>query len=323
MSQNIEVVGVDNLNDYYSPQLKFDRLKEQGIDPAKIKEGELVKGSRNLSFIKADLQDAVIKELFQKHKFENVIHLAAQAGVRYSISNPQAYSFSNIVGTINLLEACKDHALQNIIVASSSSVYGLETKVPFHEDLATSQPISVYAASKKSMEVYCHSYAHLYNIPTFVLRFFTVYGPWARPDMALHGFTDKIIHDKPIDVYGNGLMSRDFTYVEDITESIYRLLSKKPVKEVSPNGVRSSKDAPFRIFNIGNGKPTKLMDFISMIETQVGKKAWLNYKEMQPGDVVATYADCSALFDYIGFKPETVILDGIKKYVEWHKAYYA
>ncbi len=319
------VTGIDNLNDYYDVELKLARLEDMQIETSSIKYMEALEG--DILFYQLDLTDKKnLDKLFQQKKFDYVINLAAQAGVRYSLKNPQAYIDSNIKGFLNLLEAVREHPPKHFIFASSSSVYGLNKQVPFKTSHHTDHPVSLYAATKKSNEMMAHSYAHLFNIPTTGLRFFTVYGPYGRPDMALHLFTDAILHDKPIDVFNYGEMSRDFTYIDDITESIKRLLPLAPSKNnpafnpFQPNPAISS--APYRLFNIGNNKPIKLMDFIHAIEKATGKKAQLNFKEMQAGDVETTYADVEDLFEYINFKPQTPLDKGINKFVEKYKSMY-
>jgi UDP-glucuronate 4-epimerase len=304
------VVGFDNINDYYDVQLKLDRLKELGIEE---KDNQWISSNANLKFAKADLLEKdILMNLFKTEKFHYVIHLAAQAGVRYSLEAPQKYIDSNITGFLNILECCRNYPVKHLVFASSSSVYGLNTKVPFSVEDRTDAPISFYAASKKANELMAHTYSHLFKIPTTGLRFFTVYGPWGRPDMAMYLFTKAIVNEEPIKVYNQGKLSRDFTYIDEIVESIFRLILK-------PN---ATTDIPFNLFNIGNNKPEKLVDFIKEIERALGKKAIMEYLPMQLGDVEKTYADISSLSDFIFFKPKTSISQGIQKFITWYREYY-
>ena len=308
-----EVVGIDNINDYYDVNLKLDRLKKLELEKLFI-------------FKKLDLIDReTINQLFLEHNFNRVIHLAAQAGVRYSIDNPFAYADSNLFGHLTILECCRNHNIQHLVYASSSSVYGLNSKMPFSTDDNVDHPISLYAATKKANELMSHTYSHLYDLPTTGLRFFTVYGPWGRPDMALLKFTHKIINGEPIDIYNHGNLSRDFTYIDDIVEGIIRIQNCVPIisdrcgtKSLSP----SSSSAPYRVYNIGNGNPVKLMDYIYALEKSLGINAVKNFKEMQPGDVSSTWADTESLFKKIGYKPQTSLQTGIDKFTEWYKDYY-
>ncbi len=308
--QGYDVVGLDNLNDYYTPQLKLDRLKR--IDHLD-----------NFSFVKMDLADRNgIAELFEQEKFDRVIHLAAQAGVRYSIENPMAYIDSNVTGMATILEGCRHNKVEHLVYASSSSVYGMNEKMPFSEEDAVDHPVSLYAATKKSNELMAHTYSHLYDLPTTGLRFFTVYGPWGRPDMAPFLFTDAILNDREIKVFNHGKMKRDFTYIDDIVEGIIRIQAVLPkrdnsIKQDSPAKAK----APYRLFNIGNNEPVALMDFIKAIETAAGKEAKKNYLPMQPGDVPATYADIDKLESAVGFKPATSIETGMQNFVDWYKGY--
>ena len=313
-----QIIGIDNLNPYYDVKLKKSRITN------------LKEKSKNLSkkfiFIKINIENkGELEKLFEEYKPTYVIHLAAQAGVRYSIKNPDAYIQSNIVGFLNILEGCRKYPVKNLIYASSSSVYGGNFKMPFSEANGVDHPVSLYAATKKSNELMAHSYSHLYDISSIGLRFFTVYGPWGRPDMALFLFASSIIENKPIQVFNNGKMLRDFTYIDDIVESIY-LLIKKPVSKNSDfdkfNPDPSKSWAPFKVFNIGNSDPVPLMEYVSALEEVLGKKAIIEYLPMQAGDVEATFADTSLLESYIGFKPKTKIKDGIKKFVEWYKEFY-
>lgn len=294
-----DVVGIDNLNDYYSVELKHARL-------ATLQE------KSNFTFYRADIADHLaINELFQAHQFDYVVNLAAQAGVRYSIENPQAYTESNLVGFSNILEACRHHKIKHFVFASSSSVYGRNEKVPFSEDDRVDFPVSYYAATKKANEAMAASYSHLYNIPISGLRFFTVYGPWGRPDMAPWLFTDAILNNRPIKIFNHGNMLRDFTYIDDIVEGILRLLETLPQQEL-----------PFEIYNIGNNKPEKLSDFIQAIESSCGIQAEkINYP-MQDGDVPVTYADTSKLNKAVGFSPDTSLQVGINNFVSWFKDYH-
>jgi len=315
---NKRVIGFDNLNDYYDPQLKQSRIE------ALTKE---VKSNTNqFSFFKGDLEDfKLLKEIFSQFKPETVIHLAAQAGVRYSLENPHAYISSNIVGFMNLLECCRHYDVKHLVYASSSSVYGGNTEMPFCENNSVDHPVSLYAATKKSNELMAHTYSHLYGLPTTGLRFFTVYGPWGRPDMALFLFTKAIVNNEPINIFNNGKMIRDFTYIDDVIESLSRLIDKIPSEnnDFDRKSMLSSESwSPYKIFNIGNSKPTELMDYISAIEKHLGIKAIKNFLEMQPGDVQATSADTSSLEKWIKFKPNTSVEEGVRKFILWYRKYY-
>jgi UDP-glucuronate 4-epimerase len=303
------VVGVDNLNDYYDPRLKHARLAR-------------LDGRNGFSFHKIDLQDTdAVGTLFSETRPDQVIHLAAQAGVRYSLTNPHAYVSSNVQGTLNVLEGCRHNDVGHLVYASSSSVYGANTKLPFSVGDSVDHPVSIYAASKKSNELFAHSYSHLYRIPTTGLRFFTVYGPWGRPDMAMFKFADAILRDEPIDVYGQGEMWRDFTYVDDIVEGITRLVDVPAAPNPDWNGASpdpGTSNAPYRIYNIGNNNPVKLTHLIEVLEQKLGRKARRNYLPMQPGDVPSTYADVQALTDAVGFKPATPIEVGVGRFVDWY-----
>ena len=307
-----QVIGIDNLNDYYDVNLKLARLKR--IENA------------NFEFIKLDLADREgMAELFKVQQFDRVINLAAQAGVRYSIDNPLAYADSNLIGFVNVLEGCRHNKVKHLIYASSSSVYGLNTKTPFETSDSVDHPISLYAASKKANELMAHTYSHLYGLPTTGLRFFTVYGPWGRPDMALFKFTKKIMNDEEIDIYNNGDMQRDFTYIDDIVEGIVRIQDVVPEKQPDwtvETGSAADSSASYRIYNIGNGKCEKLMDYIEALEDSLGIQAKKNFMPMQPGDVYKTYADTSGLFESTGYKPETSIKVGVEKFVLWYKNFY-
>jgi len=307
----MDVVGVDNLNDHYDPQLKKNRLENLNDF---VKEFDI---SQSYHFSKLDISDEIaLKSLFQDHKFEVVINLAAQAGVRYSLEQPKAYIKSNLVGFANILECCRHAKVAHLLFASSSSVYGLNSKQPFIAEDNTDYPISLYAATKKSNELLAHSYSHLFNIPCTGLRFFTVYGPYGRPDMAYYSFTKAISEGSSIDVFNMGIMQRDFTYIDDIVESIVRLIDLIPLSQ-SHDGTNSI--APFRVLNIGNNKPVSLRRFIGAIERSVGKKAVENLLPMQAGDVPITYADIDPLFKLCGLRPNTSIEEGIDKFVKWYK----
>jgi UDP-glucuronate 4-epimerase len=321
------VVGLDNLNDYYDTKIKYGRVELAGIDSSKIIDNYLISSSKDsYSFIKMDLRNREkLNELFKIEKFDHVINLAAQAGVRYSIDNPHAYVDSNIVGYFNLLEACRQNDIKHLVYASSSSVYGLNTCHPFSTSDNVDHPVSFYAATKKSNELMSHVYSHLYGIPTSGLRFFTVYGPWGRPDMAYFKFTKSILNDESIDVYNEGVMSRDFTYIDDVVECVVRINAKPPVPNPNwdsevPDPASSS--APFRICNIGNSKPVALITFIDAIEKSLGKKAKKNMLPIQQGDVVSTYAETSALQRDFGYLPETNFEEGVNMFIEWYRMFY-
>lgn len=309
-AQGHDVVGLDNLNDYYDPNLKISRL-------------ERIQGLSNFKFVKMDLADRDgIKSLFSTEQFDRVIHLAAQAGVRYSIDNPMAYIDSNLVGMATILEGCRHNKVKHLVYASSSSVYGMNEKMPFSTDDAVDHPVSLYAATKKSNELMAHSYSHLYDLPTTGLRFFTVYGPWGRPDMAPYLFTDAILNDREIKVFNNGDMKRDFTYIDDIVEGIIRIQDVVPERDsTNLNTSPASSKAPYRVYNIGNNEPIALMTFIESIEKAAGKKAKKNYMPMQAGDVPATFADIDSLNDVVGFKPSTNIDFGMQQFVNWYRDY--
>jgi len=313
VEKNFNVIGIDNINDYYDINLKNRRL-------------EKLSKYENFEFRKVDLKDKeVINGIFAEFNPEYVVNLAAQAGVRYSIENPYAYVDSNLIGFVNILEACRHFPVKHLLYASSSSVYGGNTVVPFSTNHQVDHPVSLYAATKKSNELMAHTYSHLYNIPTTGLRFFTVYGPWGRPDMAYFSFTKNIIEGKPIKVFNHGKMERDFTYIDDIVEGIEKLLTKPP--KYNPDwderdGDLSSSTAPYKVYNIGNNGPVKLEEFISVIEEKVGVEANKIYMDMQPGDVLRTYADVSDLERDIDFKPNTSIEEGIGKFVDWYREYY-
>ena len=308
-----EVVGIDNLNDYYDVQLKHDRLKQ-------------LESYKSFTFIKMDMADReAMSELFKAHQFNRVMNLAAQAGVRYSLENPLAYVDSNLVGFANILEGCRHNKVEHLVYASSSSVYGANTDMPFSVHHNVDHPVSLYAATKKSGELMAHTYSHLYGLPTTGLRFFTVYGPWGRPDMSPSLFAGAILRGEAINVFNQGKMQRDFTYIDDIVEGVVRVIDK--VAEPNPDFDTGSPDpatsyAPYRVYNIGNNEPVQLMEFIETIETAVGKKAEKNMMGMQDGDVVATFANIDALVDAVGFKPATPLKEGIGKFIDWYQAYH-
>jgi len=324
-----EVVGLDSINDYYDIRVKYGRLQNSGIienleDGNNIEYNKLLSSQKydNYKFIKLNLEDKEnLDKLFKEEKFDAVCNLAAQAGVRYSLTNPMAYMDSNIIGFMNILEACRNFDVKNLSYASSSSVYGLNEKQPFSTHDSVNHPISLYAASKKSNELMAHTYSHLFNIQTTGLRFFTVYGPWGRPDMALFLFTKAILEDKPIDVYNYGKMQRDFTYIDDIVEGIVRVIDNPAQPNPNfdaKNPDPASSSAPYKVYNIGNNAPVKLMDFIEALEEKIGKKAKKNLLPIQPGDVPSTYADVTDLINDLGYKPQTSIKEGIDKFVDWY-----
>ena len=311
LSLGFEVVGVDNLNNYYDPQLKINRLED--IDKFVV---DSCLGER-YSFVKLDISDnEALSGLFKDHNFNIVINLAAQAGVRYSLENPKAYVDSNLVGFTNILECCRHAEIDHLLFASSSSVYGMNSKQPFSTKDNTDYPISLYAATKKSNELLAHSYSHLFNIPCTGLRFFTVYGPYGRPDMAYYSFTKAISEGSTINVFNSGIMKRDFTYIDDIVEGVVRLIELTPISQANET---TNAIAPYRVLNVGNNNPISLRRFISAIEKSVGKKAIEKLLPMQPGDVPITYADIDPLSELSGFHPDTSIEDGIDKFVDWYR----
>ena len=311
-----KVIGIDNLNDYYDPQLKRDRLN---MLLSNEKEN-------SFKFYKNDLEDIEsLRKIFKENDIKYVINLAAQAGVRYSLKNPKAYINSNILGFSNILELSKDFNIKHLLYASSSSVYGGNIRMPFSESHGANHPVSLYAATKRSNELMAHAYSHLFKIPSTGLRFFTVYGPWGRPDMALFIFTKSVLENKELEVFNNGKMLRDFTFVDDIVEALLRLIRKPPEENKSFDKIicdPATSWSPHKIFNIGNSNPTKLEDYISAIEDSLNLKAKKKYMPMQLGDVESTYADTSKLEEWIGYKPKTSIKDGVSKFIEWYKDYY-
>lgn len=323
-----EVIGLDNINDYYDVNLKYARLEELGIQRDEVCENKLVSSNKYAKhkFIKCNLENQEeINKLFLEEKFDAVCNLAAQAGVRYSLENPHAYVQSNVVGFLNILEACRYNGVKNLSYASSSSVYGLNKSQPFKTSDHTDHPISLYAATKKSNEMMAHSYSHLYGIQTTGLRFFTVYGPWGRPDMAPMLFADAILNDREIKVFNNGEMSRDFTYIDDIVNGIIKVIDN-PIEtdaKIDLSNINASNStATYKIYNIGNNKPVKLMDFINILENALEIEAKKNFLPMQDGDVVSTYADTSDLINKLNYKPNTDLKKGIKSFVEWYKWFY-
>ncbi len=312
-SKGVEVVGIDNVNDYYSVQLKRDRLAELASLPG-------------YSFHEMELSDAAaINGLFEQHKFDRVIHLAAQAGVRYSLTNPHSYIDSNLVGFCNILEACRHNAVEHLMYASSSSVYGSNKRQPFSVHDNVDHPVSLYAATKKANELMAHTYSHLYGLPTTGLRFFTVYGPWGRPDMAAYIFTKAIFEGKPINVFNHGKMKRDFTFVGDIVEALVRLAETVPSADVNFDPMSpdpGTSNCPYRVYNIGNNSPEQLSRFIEVLEEAIGAKAEKVLMDLQPGDVVETYADVSDLERMIDFRPATSIEEGLGKFVDWYREYH-
>jgi len=308
-----DVVGLDNLNDYYDVKLKTDRL-------------DILRNHQNFVFIKADLSDrAAVEKAFAEHRFDRVINLAAQAGVRYSIENPRAYIDANIAGFMNILEACRHNRVEHLVYASSSSVYGSNTRMPFSVHHNVDHPVSLYAATKKANELMAHTYSHLYGLPVTGLRFFTVYGPWGRPDMALFMFTKAIIEGQPIKVFNNGKMQRDFTYIDDIVEGVVRVCDRVATPDENWNGDvpdPASSRSPYRLYNIGNHKPVELLKFIEIIEKKVGKKAVMEMLPMQPGDVPATCADVEDLMRDTGFAPNTSLEIGVSRFIDWYRGYY-
>lgn len=323
-----EVVGLDIINDYYDVNLKYDRLSYAGISKESIEYNQLTQSEShsNYRFIQLELEEKEkLQTLFEKEQFDSVCNLAAQAGVRYSIENPHAYLNSNILGFLNVLECCRHTNVKHLAFASSSSVYGLNEKLPFSTSDNVDHPISLYAASKKSNELMAHTYSHLFGLATTGLRFFTVYGPWGRPDMALFLFAEAILKEEPIKVFNYGEMVRDFTYVEDIVKGVIKVIDNPPQGDQKWQGTLpnpATSKAPYHLYNIGNNNPYKLMDFINLIEEALGKKAKMDLMPIQPGDVKATYADVSNLVKNLGYKPNTPLKEGIFNFVDWYKTYY-
>ncbi|WP_069660284.1 NAD-dependent epimerase [Arcticibacter eurypsychrophilus] len=324
-----EVIGIDNINDYYDVNLKFDRLAETGIDRSEVSYGKEISSIKyaNYKFIKLDLTDQDgLKTMFEKYKFDVVCNLAAQAGVRYSLENPSAYIESNIKGFLNILECCRNQHIEHLIYASSSSVYGLNRAMPFSVNHNVDHPVSLYAASKKSNELMAHAYSYLFGLPTTALRFFTVYGPWGRPDMALFLFSKAILENKPIRIFNNGMMKRDFTYIDDIVQGILKVIDKSPCSNLNWDGLSpdpSSSKAPYRILNIGRGHSVKLMDFVSAIEKNLGTTSKKIYCPLQEGDVVDTWADISKMKEEFSYVPQVDIEEGIAAFLDWYKVYYS
>ena len=316
LARGDEVVGIDNLNDYYDPRLKRDRLGHIASQP----------GASRFRFEQTDVADnGALQALFAREGFERVVHLAAQAGVRYSLTHPHAYAQSNLVGFVNVLEACRHHAIAHLVYASSSSVYGGNTRMPFSEEDAVDHPVSLYAATKKANELMAHTYSHLYSLPTTGLRFFTVYGPWGRPDMAPMLFTRAILEGEPISVFNHGRMQRDFTYIDDIVRSVLATLDRPPEEDAgfdkdAPSSASSW--APYRIFNIGNSRPVALLDFIATLEKHLGRQAEKRLLPMAPGDVPATYADVQKLEAWTGVQPSVGIDEGVRHFAQWYKSYF-
>jgi len=316
LARGDEVVGVDVVNAYYDPKLKEARLA-------------ILRENPGFTEVRADIADhARMEAAFTAHKPQRVINLAAQAGVRYSVENPHAYVDSNLVGFLNILECCRHHGIEHLVYASTSSVYGANAAMPFQETQGVGHPMSLYAATKRANEVMAHSYSHLFNLPTTGLRFFTVYGPWGRPDMALFKFTKAMLEGRPIDVYNNGDMKRDFTYIDDIVEGVVRTSDRIPTPDPDWTPATAHPDpdrsgiAPFRVYNIGNGAPVQLMDFIRTLEKELGRTAEFNMMPMQPGDVSATYADTGALEADVGYRPSTPVETGVARFVAWYRDYY-
>lgn len=329
LEEGNEVIGIDNINEYYDPNLKFKRLNCLGINEEAA--GEWCKPVKSelypdFTFMRMDIADKeCASRLFEEHHFDSVVHLAAQPGVRYSITHPQVYIENNINGFLHVLEGCRQTKVGHLVFASSSSVYGLNGKTPFSEQDTTAHPVSLYAATKKSNELMAHAYSYIYGLPVTGLRFFTVYGPWGRPDMSPFLFMDGILNDKPIKVFNNGDMLRDFTFIDDIVESVARIVKIIPQRQENwdaQNPDPSSSSAPYRIYNVGNQNPTKLSDYIEAIENEIGKKAAKEMLPMQPGDVYQTFADSSALAEATGFTPGVCLKDGIRETVKWYKEFY-
>ncbi len=327
-SNGFNIIGLDLINDYYDVNLKYARLSKLGVDRINIEKNVLIQSSifSNYHFIQADLADHdFIVEFMMQEKFDYVVNLASQAGVRYSIDNPRAYTRSNIDGFLSILEGCRQSKVKHLVYASTSSVYGLNEQMPLSEKQPTQHPMSLYAATKKANEMMAHTYSHLFGLPTTGLRFFTVYGPWGRPDMALFLFTEAILKSTPIKVFNHGKMIRDFTYVDDIVESVKRITVKPAQPDEawnSKNPAADSSSAPYKIFNIGNSAPVQLDVYISAVETALDKPAIRQLLDMQPGDVPATHADTQSLESWISFKPQTSVEDGVRRFVDWYREFY-
>ena len=327
VDQDHEVIGIDNLNPYYDVQLKLDRLRQLGIVATDTdgNDGTMAEArDRRLKFMRLDLtdQDGVLA-LFASEKFDMVCHLAAQAGVRYSLSDPFAYVANNVHGFLSVLEAARKHPVQHLVYASSSSVYGLDRHVPFRETGAADHPVSLYAATKRSNELMAHSYSHLFGIPTTGLRFFTVYGPWGRPDMALFRFTDAVLRGDAIDLHDQGRPRRDYTYIDDVVDGISSVLERPPCGDPDWDGRQSSiSPAPARVYNLGNGRPASVTELLAAVEAELGMKARIRMASMQPGDVATTWADCTALRGRTGFRPRLDIREGVRRFVQWHREYH-
>lgn len=326
IKEGYEVVGLDVINDYYDINLKYNRLKEHGIEARDLKLRTIAPSFQhsNYRFLRADLADHdFVVDFMVAEKFDYVVNLAAQAGVRYSIDNPKAYTHSNVDGFLSILEGSRHSGVKHLVYASTSSVYGLNTKMPLSEEQNVDHPMALYAATKRANEMMAHSYSHLFRLPTTGLRFFTVYGPWGRPDMALFLFADAILKDEPIKVFNHGKMIRDFTYVDDIVESIVRLIVKPASPDPNWTGrepLPNTSSAPYQIFNIGNSSPVPLMDYIQALEEAVGKEAKKNFMDIQPGDVPATHADATSLEEYVNFRPATPIKVGVRRFYDWYKS---
>ena len=327
LDEGHDVVGIDNMNHYYDVRLKLARLRELGLaitDNHTDEAGIVEAGGTTLRFLRLDVTDATnVIELFAAERFDAVCHLAAQAGVRYSLSDPDAYVTSNVYGALSILEGARHHPVGHVVYASSSSVYGLDRTLPFSESGAADHPVSLYAATKRANELMAHSYSHLFGVPTTGLRFFTVYGPWGRPDMALFLFTKAILSGEPIDLFNGGDMRRDFTYVDDTVEAVVRILQHPPQGVADWDGRQSSiSPAPARVYNVGNGSPVELRDLVSALEDELGIAARVRSAPMQPGDVTGTWADCSALQQAVGFKARVPIREGVHRFLAWYREHY-
>lgn len=326
LAEGYRVIGIDNINDYYDVGLKFDRLEKLGLDSSELRSGKNTAGSGQLSFFRLDVSSREeLTEIFNRNRPEYVVHLAAQAGVRYSLQNPHSYIDSNVSGFMNMLECCRHFPVEHLVFASSSSVYGANLAMPFNEHQAVDHPLSLYAASKKANELMAHTYAQLFGLPVTGLRFFTVYGPWGRPDMALFNFTRAILENRPIEVYNHGRMKRDFTYIDDIVEGVFRVMARPAQSNPDWNGLSpdpASSSAPYRIFNIGNNQPVDLLHFVELIEEFLGRKAERLMLPMQPGDVAETCASIEELAAWTGYRPTTPVREGVARFIAWYKEYY-